>query len=119
MTFPSAAKSETIGRIERLDPELDQLVGAMPDRSAGFGFHLDREPSRGLVTPKRGICCFRISHATASFVGHRTPESNCFMSPSGYTGVTYYGLEPGSNGLTLDKEGRLVACEHGDRRVSC
>ncbi len=28
------------------------------------------------------------------------------MCPSGYTGVTYYGLEPGSIGLTLDKEGR-------------
>ncbi len=41
-----------------------------------------------------------------------------FMSPSGYTGVTYYGLEPGSNGLILDREGRLVMCEHGDRRVS-
>lgn len=27
-------------------------------------------------------------------------------------------LEPGSNGLILDREGRLVLCEHGDRRVS-
>ena len=41
-----------------------------------------------------------------------------FMSPSGYTGVTYYGLEPGSNGLLRDKQGRLVMCEHGDRRIS-
>ena len=29
-----------------------------------------------------------------------------------------YGREPGSNGMTLDSEGRLVACEHGDRRIS-
>ncbi|WP_315853921.1 SMP-30/gluconolactonase/LRE family protein [Crateriforma spongiae] len=41
-----------------------------------------------------------------------------FMQPSGYTGVTYYGLEPGTNGLTLDPQGRLTMCEHGDRRVS-
>ena len=41
-----------------------------------------------------------------------------FMNPSGYTGVSYYGLEPGSNGLALDPKGRLTACEHGDRRVS-
>ncbi len=40
------------------------------------------------------------------------------MQPSGYTGVAYYGKEPGSNGLTLDHEDRLLACEHGDRRVS-
>ena len=29
-----------------------------------------------------------------------------------------YGREPGSNGLTLDPQGRLTLCEHGDRRVS-
>lgn len=41
-----------------------------------------------------------------------------YMNPSGYTGVVDYGGEPGSNGLVLDKQGRLVMCEHGDRRVS-
>ncbi|MEL7338786.1 MAG: SMP-30/gluconolactonase/LRE family protein, partial [Planctomycetota bacterium] len=41
-----------------------------------------------------------------------------FLTPSGYTGNTYYGLEPGSNGLTLNRKGQLLACEHGDRRVS-
>lgn len=41
-----------------------------------------------------------------------------FLQPSGYTGATDYGGEPGSNGLLLDGQGRLVSCEHGDRRVS-
>lgn len=41
-----------------------------------------------------------------------------WFSPSGYTGVTDYGAEPGSNGLMFDPEGRLVSCEHGDRRIS-
>ena len=41
-----------------------------------------------------------------------------FLHPSGYTGATDYGKEPGSNGLLLDSQGRLVSCEHGDRRVS-
>ena len=27
-----------------------------------------------------------------------------FMNPSGYTGVSYYGLEPGTNGLALDAQ---------------
>ena len=44
--------------------------------------------------------------------------ASIWMQPSGYTGISYYGKEPGSNGLTLDSEGRLWACEHGDRRVS-
>lgn len=44
--------------------------------------------------------------------------ASLFMKPSGYTGVTDYGAEPGCNGLLLDPQGRLVSCEHGDRRVS-
>ena len=41
-----------------------------------------------------------------------------YMKPAGYTGVADYGQEPGSNGLALDANGRLVLCEHGDRRLS-
>ena len=41
-----------------------------------------------------------------------------YLNPSGYTGHGFYGLEPGSNGLTRDPQGRLVSFEHGDRRVS-
>jgi gluconolactonase len=41
-----------------------------------------------------------------------------FLSPSGYTGTEPPSIEPGSNGLTLDPQGRLVLCEHGDRRVA-
>ena len=41
-----------------------------------------------------------------------------FLKPSGYTGRMKYSDEPGSNGLTINNLGELVACEHGDRRVS-
>jgi gluconolactonase len=41
-----------------------------------------------------------------------------FLKPSGYTGLHPYSHEPGSNALVLDSEGRLVSCEHGDRRIS-
>jgi gluconolactonase len=41
-----------------------------------------------------------------------------FMKPSGYTGIIDYGREPGSNGLALDLHGRIIFCEHGDRRIS-
>ncbi|APB33429.1 gluconolactonase [Gloeomargarita lithophora Alchichica-D10] len=42
-----------------------------------------------------------------------------YVYPSGYTGTEpFAGKEPGANGLTLDRQGRLVACEHGDRRIS-
>jgi gluconolactonase len=53
--------------------------------------------------------------------GEPAPDAkgvSIFMKPSGFTGVSHYGREPGSNGLAFDKQGRLLCCEHGDRRVS-
>jgi gluconolactonase len=41
-----------------------------------------------------------------------------YLKPSGYTGTIPRGGEPGSNGLTLDAEGRLILCQHGDRRIA-
>ncbi|HEX9639149.1 MAG TPA: SMP-30/gluconolactonase/LRE family protein [Acidobacteriota bacterium] len=42
-----------------------------------------------------------------------------FLKPSGYTGsAPFLGPEPGSNGLLFDREGRLILCEHGDRRIA-
>lgn len=41
-----------------------------------------------------------------------------FLKPSGYTGIGQYSDEPGSNGLIINNKGNLVACEHGDRRIS-
>ena len=42
-----------------------------------------------------------------------------FRKPSGYAGadIAEYG-QPGSNGLTLDPQGRLTINEHGNRRVT-
>jgi gluconolactonase len=42
-----------------------------------------------------------------------------FLQPSGYTGSTpFAGMEPGSNGLALDPNGRLVFAKHGDRQIA-
>ena len=41
-----------------------------------------------------------------------------YMTKSGYAGenIGEYG-QPGSNGLTLDEQGRLTICQHGNRRI--
>ena len=41
-----------------------------------------------------------------------------YLQPAGYTGEKERGGEMGSNGLYLDLEGRLLLCQHGDRRVA-
>jgi gluconolactonase len=42
-----------------------------------------------------------------------------YRAKSGYTGTNIGDYhQPGSNGLTFDREGRLTICEHGNRRVT-
>ncbi|WP_422084044.1 SMP-30/gluconolactonase/LRE family protein [Ulvibacterium sp.] len=41
-----------------------------------------------------------------------------YLKPSGYLGEVFDGREPGSNGLLLDPNGKLVLMQHGERRVA-
>ncbi|MDB4582963.1 SMP-30/gluconolactonase/LRE family protein [Draconibacterium sp.] len=41
-----------------------------------------------------------------------------WLKPAGYTGIIDREGEPGSNGLLLSPEGKLVLCQHGDRRMA-
>jgi len=47
--------------------------------------------------------------------GKDTPVA--YLTPSGYTDTAYRDGENGSNGLALDKEGRLLLCQSGNRQV--
>lgn len=105
----------TFGTIERLDPGLDRLIapGANIEKLAqGFDW------SEGPVWLKRERCLV-FSDVPKNVVyrwkaGHGI---SVFLQPSGYTGPMQRGGEPGSNGLTVDSQGRLVLCQHGDRCV--
>ena len=47
-----------------------------------------------------------------------TGRADVFMTKSGYAGPNIHRLkQPGSNGLAFDNDGRLVMCQHGNRRV--
>jgi gluconolactonase len=49
----------------------------------------------------------------------RDGELSVFLEEAGYAGAApFQGREPGSNGLCFDAEGRLLLCEHGERRVT-
>jgi len=108
----------TIGRIERLDPALSQYVAedAMIEVLAD-GFTWTEGPV-WVEDSDGGHLLFSDIPRNSIFRWSPARGVELFMSPSGYTGVTFYGLEPGSNGLVLDPNGRLTLCEHGDRRVS-
>ena len=107
-----------IGSIERTEPQLDELLGqdaSVEVLAEGFTWS---EGPLWIGGAKDGHLLFSDIPRNSIFRWSPASGISLFMSPSGYTGVTYYGLEPGSNGLILDSQGRLVMCEHGDRRVS-
>ena len=105
-----------VGSVERLDPALDALLApgaAMEKLADGFAW------SEGPVWVA----------AQSQLLFSDVPENRVyrwkggegiavFLAPSGFTGKEYNGRERGSNGLTLDRGGRLVLCQHGDRRVA-
>jgi gluconolactonase len=106
----------TIGRIIREDPRLDQLIA--PDSevdvlASGFDW------TEGPVWVKDGSYLLFSDIPRNSIMKWTQAEGvTLFMKPSGFTGIGEYSAEPGSNGLAIDAEGRLLACEHGDRRIS-
>lgn len=112
----------TVGSIERLDARFDALVppGAVIEVLAS-GFAWSEGPV-WVASAKGGLPsgCLLFSDIPHNRVHRWQPGTGLeiFMEPAGFTGPAEYGRERGSNGLTLDREGRLISCEHGDRRVS-
>src|SRR5690554_5076398 len=108
----------TIGKIHRLDPRLDQLLASdakIEVLASGF------EWSEGPVWIKEGTGGYLLFSDIPrnSIMKWKEEEGiSLFLEPAGYTGVTPYGREPGSNGLALDASRRLILCEHGDRRIA-
>jgi gluconolactonase len=99
-----------------MDPALKELLraGAKIEKLAG-GFAFVEGP----IWMKEGYILF--SDIPNNAIMKWTPDGkvSTFRKPSGYTGPPAPpGAYVGSNGLTLDKQGRLIICEHGDRRVT-
>jgi gluconolactonase len=117
---PKVALSETPAKIIRNDPALDEIVpqNATIEKLAG-GFLFTEGPvwvPRNAETD--GYLLF--SDPNNNVIYRWTPDGqlSIFMTKSGYRGadIGKYG-QPGSNGLTLDHEGRLTINQHGNRRV--
>lgn len=106
----------SFGNIVRKDARLDKIVprdAHMEQLAEGFDW------AEGPVWIKDGGYLLFSDIPRNSVIKWKEGEGvSLFMKPSGYTGVVDYMPEPGSNGLTVDAQGRVIFCEHGDRRVS-
>lgn len=119
----AAQTPDQIGRIERLDAGLDRFIASDARVEVLAGGFTWTEGPVWIADDTRsdgagGYLLFSDIPRNSIFRWSKDDGVSLFLSPSGYTGTQYYGLEPGSNGLALDRQGRLSMCEHGDRRVS-
>jgi gluconolactonase len=104
-------------KIDRLDPALDKIVppnAKLEKLATGFQF------TEGPVWVKDGgYLLFSDPNANTIYRWSTDGQVSVFRTKSGYAGVDIGEYkQPGSNGLTLDKEGRLTINEHGNRRIT-
>jgi len=113
----AAEPAKTLGTIERLDPAFDKLVpkDAKIEMLEENKFMWAEGPvwlkdEKALLfsdIPRNMIWRWKEGEGLKEF-----------LKPSGYTGkADFTGKEPGCNGLALNKEGHLILCQHGDRKV--
>jgi gluconolactonase len=115
MMSADATNYPTVGSIERLDPAFDALVAAdakIEKLAEGFTW------SEGPVWLD-GTLLF--SDVPENVIHRWTPGrqgADVFLKPSGMLTPKPGFREQGSNGLARDAQGRLLICQHGERRVA-
>lgn len=110
-------QSDAGGKIIRVDRDLDAIVppsAKIEKLATGFQF------TEGPVWVREGgYLLFSDPNANTIYRWSPDGQVSIFRTKSGYTGVDIGEYkQPGSNGLTLDSQGRLTINEHGNRRVT-
>ena len=116
-------KAERIGHgvkvvadVVRMDPAVDGVLPrdlVVEKLAAGFGF------TEGPVWSPEGFLLFSDPNENRIYRWSPDGQVSVYRTNSGYTGmdIAEYG-QPGSNGLAIDRDGRLTILEHGNRRVT-
>ena len=117
---PRVAVSETPAEVIRRDAALDAIIspGAKIEKLAG-GFLFTEGPIWVRRSDEAdGYLLFSDPNNNVIYRWTQDGQLSVFMTKSGYRGfdIGEYS-QPGSNGLTLDKQGRLTINQHGNRRV--
>jgi gluconolactonase len=109
-------KYPTAGSVIRIHPDLDRILapGVLPEILAE-GFEWSEGP---LWLPDQKKVIFSDIPNNSIFEWSESGGLKLYLKPSGYTDTIPRGGETGSNGLLLDNQGRLVLCQHGDRRMA-
>ena len=116
VTLTAATVSAFSQEIQMLDPALDHIVSAdakLERVASGFN-----KWTEGPVWTRQGTLLFAEIPANNIIQWSPAKGAVVFMHPSGYKGSEpYKGPEPGSNGMTLDADGRVSVAGHARRNV--
>lgn len=112
-------KSDTItmnSAVEIFDPAAELIVS--PD--AGFevlaeGFYWSEGP---LWIEELQSVIFSDVPSNKIYLWNEKDGLSVYLESSGHSGAENINSDRGSNGLILNPEGRLILCQHGDRRVA-
>ena len=102
--------------VERLDPRIDDIIapGVLPEILAD-GFNWSEGP---LWLAEEKILIFSDVPENTVYQWSESGGLTVYLNSSGYTDTLRRGGETGSNGLLRDPQGRLVLCQHGDRKMA-
>lgn len=115
-SLQAAESPRTIGSVERLDPALDKLVPADTKMEiVGEGYTWSEGP---VWVKQANFLLFSDIPNNRIMKWDAKNGVTEYLKPAGFTGEPARGGESGSNGLAIDQKGRLVLCQHGDRRVA-
>ncbi|MES1159925.1 MAG: SMP-30/gluconolactonase/LRE family protein [Bacteroidota bacterium] len=114
-TASAAAKDSTIGKVEIYDPSAAGIIDSNAVVEV-IGRHYKWSEGPVWVPAKQMLLFSAVKENTIyRWNGKDTPVA--YLTPSGYTDTAYRDGENGSNGLALDKDGRLLLCQSGNRQV--
>jgi gluconolactonase len=111
----SCVQNDFIGSIEKLSNEMDEFISKdskIEIIAKGFNW------SEGPVWSKK-LNAVLFSDVPNNII-YKWDEKNgldIFLNEIGYSGIVPNSKEDGTNGLTIDQQGNLIICMHGDRRV--
>jgi len=112
----TVSKDSAIGKIEIYD----KSIGSIIDSNAtieiiGRNYKWSEGPV--WVTAKQ-MLLFSDVRQNRIYQWNMKDTPVLYLTPSGYTDTAYRNGENGSNGLALDKDGKLLLCQSGNRQVA-
>ncbi len=106
----------TTGEIERLDDAINDIIdkdAKIEVLAEGFNW------AEGPVWIEEGnYLLFSDVPENKIYKWSEKEGKSVYLTPSGYTSEVEKENPSGSNGLMLNNDGKLVVCQHGDRRIS-